>query len=386
MKTRIPLGTEADLTALYSYPNLPNADESLSATIQHWFDQTLQRDGVAEQIKATAILEDQQVYLELVAEENQQPVVSRYAERLQELLAIGQQALDQVIPELHKIGKWDPENTGQWRFFLPLGLAMVRQKSLQFFHYPPIRLLDPMRDYLNDPVPVRWEELLQVNGVSSEQASWLYETVVDATPIAAPDDQGSKKVDKSKYKYGLIPIEYFTTYQTDLVKLLLNSAENQEGYTIPIVIYGAHPREEFEEIFLKGTGQTLGINKVATAEIVPGKKTRVLSTNHPYRFYAQAQIDDKQPDKYYVGCGEIAPGHLDSVIALMKDDLAAAHWQVQMSNDPSQDPQVVLDAGIDYWRDANRTDQVRQLVEHQGSLFYPDPKALEFSFKIPKPA
>ena len=36
-------------------------------------------------------------------------------------------------------------------------MAMLNQKALLFFHYPPIRLLDTNEDYLNDPVPVRWK-------------------------------------------------------------------------------------------------------------------------------------------------------------------------------------------------------------------------------------
>ena len=77
------------------------------------------------------------------------------------------------------------------RFFLPLGMAMLNQKALLFFHYPPIRLLDTNQDYLNDPVPVRCEELLTANGVAAADLP-LFNTVMDATPIGAEDDQGSK--------------------------------------------------------------------------------------------------------------------------------------------------------------------------------------------------
>ena len=221
-----------------------------------------------------------------------------------------------------RAGKWDPEKTEKWRFFLPLGLPMVKQKSLQFFHYPPIRLLNPMQDYLQDPVPVRWEELLMANGLITKAQTRFYETVIDATPIAAPDDQGSKvPKNKDKFKYGLIPIEYFTQYQKDLVELLLNDSAFDSEFTIPIVIYGKHPREEFETVFLKDTDQKLGINKVAIAEIIPGKKTAVLAANHPYRFYAQGQIGDNS-NKNFVGSGELAPGKKEGVTAVMKADLA----------------------------------------------------------------
>ncbi|MCG8609660.1 MAG: hypothetical protein MI864_03910 [Pseudomonadales bacterium] len=385
MNSKIILGDVQAISELYSYPNIPGSTESLSDTVLHWFKQTLDRDGVSEHVQATVTLENDQVALELIgndADEDIAQVIALYSERLPALLQIGQNALNNVIPQLHKVDKWDPENTGQWRFFLPLGQAMARQKSVQFFHYPPIRLLDPMRDYLNDPVPVRWEELLQINGVESEQSSWRYETVVDATPIAAPDDQGSKKVDKTKYKYGLIPIEYFSEYQIELTRLMLNPAPGNLDFTVPVVIYGAHPRSEFEHLFLEGTGQKLGINKTALAKIVPNRKTAVLATNHPYRFYAQAQIDDKHPETGYVGSGQIAPGHMRSAVNLMKDDLAAARWQVRMAADPSLDPQETMTECIEYWQQDAQLKTVCQLTLHQGSLYYPDPNALQFCFKV----
>ncbi len=60
-------------------------------------------------------------------------------------------------------------------------------------------------------------------------------------------------------------------------------------------------------------------------------KTPVLGVNHPYRFYAQAQIDDDDPDTGYVGSGKIVPKNCEGVVQLMKKDLAAARWQVLMA-------------------------------------------------------
>ena len=325
MKVKINLGNEESVKLAFSYPNIPTKKQSLADTVLHWCEQMLERDGFkAKVVKAEIIIQEKDeqievkskeavvgpvnveakinlskshVYLQLEGDETLAADFAIYAERLPKLLNIGLKALNDVFPKLDKDGKWDPEDTGKWRFFLPLGLPMVKQKSLQFFHYPPIRLLDPMQDYLQDPVPVRWEELLMANGLITKAQTRFYETVIDATPIAAPDDQGSKvPKNKDKFKYGLIPIEYFTQYQKDLVELLLNDSAFDSEFTIPIVIYGKHPREEFETVFLKDTGQKLGINKVAIAEIIPGKKTAVLAANHPYRFYAQGQIGDN-PNK-----------------------------------------------------------------------------------------
>lgn len=285
-----------------------------------------------------------------------------------------------VIPKLKEEGKWDPENTGQWRFFLPHGLAMVSQRSLQFFHYPPIRLLDTMQDYLDDPVPVRWAELLEANGVKNDQEAWLYETVVDATPIAAPDDQGSKKSSKGDKHWGLIPIQYFPDYQKAMVKLLLNKSPTHSGHTIPIVVYGSHPREIFQDLYLGD--HKLGVNVAGTAEIIPGMKTPVLGVNHPYRFYAQAQIDDDNPSAGYVGSGKIVPKNCEGVVKLMKKDLAAARWQVLIANNPSLDPQALIQECEAYWDAPEQAADVCRLVLHEGSLLYPNLPALDFTYRL----
>lgn len=413
MKVKINLGDEPSVKLAFSYPNIPSDKKSLAETVLHWCTQMLERDGFsAKVVKAEVIVQEQDekievkskedvacsvnveakinlskshVYLQLEGDDPLAADFAIYAERLPKLLNIGLKALNDVFPKLEKAGKWDPEKTEKWCFFLPLGLPMVKQKSLQFFHYPPIRLLNPMQDYLQDPVPVRWEELLMANGLITKAQTRLYETVIDATPIAAPDDQGSKAPkNKDKFKYGLIPIEYFTQYQKDLVELLLNDSALDSEFTIPIVIYGKHPREEFETVFLKDTDQKLGINKVAIAEIIPGKKTAVLAANHPYRFYAQGQIGDNS-NKNFVGSGELAPGKKEGVTAVMKADLAAARWQILMADNPHKNPHDLIEECITYWNDEALSEQVNNLVAHQGSLFYPDPnsESLEFEFKVP---
>ena len=248
---------------------------------------------------------------------------------------------------------------------------MLNQRSLQFFHYPPIRLLEGTRDYLQDPVPTRWEELLEANGVANQPEARLYETVMDATPIAAEDDQGSKA--GGDPKWGLIPIQYFHDYQRAQVKLLLNATPNHAGYTVPIVVFGAHPRDTFSALY----NVKLGVNVVATAEILPGLKTPVLATNHPYVFYVNAQ-----------GFATVGSGHFistagcTSAAKTMLSDLAAARWQKLMADDPTQDPQAVLDACTTYWKDPARQGEVCALVQHQGSLFYADAASLDFSFKV----
>lgn len=380
----INLGSEETLRGVYSWPNIVGsgetlADTTLADTILHWFSQTLQRDEVVGLTPSIRIVNGRYT-LDLDGAPDRQLACTLYAARLPVFLAYGLNALENVVPKIVAAGKWnpDPTNPGDvWRFFMPLGLPMINQKSLQFFHYPPLRLLDPMRDYLNDPVPVRWEELLRANGVAKGSEA-LYECVMDATPIAAPDDQGSKKSSKGDPEWGLIPIQYFGDYQKSQVQLLLNAAPGQCGFTIPVVVYGAHPREVFNIVFKPDT--PVGVGVATSAGIHPGKRTAVLGSNHPYMFYAVAQGGDS------VGSGRIADGvSRVQLTDLMVKDLATARWQVLMAADPSQNPAAVISECTAYWSDPARSVTVQALIEHQGSLYYPDPSALTFTFKVPCP-
>lgn len=378
MSHSISLGAEDRVSLLYSYPNDPNGKSSLADTVLHWFNQTLERDGLANLgVRAAVRVEGGNYFLDLDGPESVANSFPEYDKRLTQFLDNGWDALTKVIPQLKAEGKWDPSPDPEpppyrpWRFFLPHGLALLNQRSLQFFHYPPIRLLEGTQDYLMDPVPVRWAELLEANGVSNDQEAWLYETVMDATPIAAADDQGSKK--GGDPKWGLIPINYFHEYQKSQVELLLNVSSSHPDYTIPIVVYGAHPRDTFAELY----NVKLGVNVAATAEIIPGKKTAVLGSNHPYVFYASAQGFET------VGSGHFkSQGDCQAAAKVMKTDLIVARWQKVMAEDPSQNPQTVLNDCTAYWSDPARAAEICALVQHQGSLSYPDPNSLKFQFNV----
>lgn len=379
----IELGTQERLKLLFSYPNTPSTTEVLADTIKHWFQQTLERDNLAARgARVTVHVKGPDYSLELEGPPELAASFRTYQERLPRFLDNGWDAFTRVIPRLIAEKRWDPSPTldgpkpyKPWRFFLTLGTALVHQRSLQFFHYPPIRLLEESRDYLKDPVPERCEELLRENGVAMEDVH-LYEAIVDAVPIAAEDDQGSKKSDKGTH-FGLIPIEDFSEYQMAQVRLLLNPAPNDARYTIPIVVYGSHPRQIFEKLY----GVALPFNSAATVEIIPGKKTPVMATNHPYRFYATVQGGDS------VGSGKILPDDSARTTAmeLMINDLAAARWQKVMADNPSLDPQAVLSDCRDYWRSPAQQGRVEALVLRQGSLTYPEGDSLAYSYSVSLP-
>ncbi|MCA9080514.1 MAG: hypothetical protein KDA58_08140 [Planctomycetaceae bacterium] len=353
----IDLGTRDELIQLYSWPNQPGSKESLPKTILHWFEKTLRNDGFTGAKAATAeVLTKGKTYqLQLTGPKG----IEGYAVRLPIFLDHGRAALKRIeeIKEEDKqraaaaqaAGKkqpknhWDPRGLGNWRFFMPHGLAMLNQRSIQFFHYPPIRLLETDRDYLQDPVPKRWEELLVANGVPQKDVE-LYECVMDAVPVGALDDEGSAKD-------GGMPIDDFAVYQTTQVDLLLGEP-NKAGYTMPIVVYGSSPRKRFFKSYKQGFPAAVVKAKAWNTEdpqrivIKPGSKTPVLAMNHPYSFFMDIQ------DKKGAHGEEFIPGvvmNWRGGIRRMLESLIAARWQRAMAADPSQDPKAVYKDCQTFW-------------------------------------
>ena len=388
---RIQIGKGDLLTQLFSFPNAATVSDTLAATVLYWFRQTLGNDGIDARASIEANASNDYT-LTLDADDALAPKLALYADRVPKFLANGRDAIAGSVSQIRADGKWDPISTDPppsyrpWRFFMPLGMAMVNQKSVQFFHYPPIRLLEQTRNYLEDPVPARCFELLQANGVPAGDLP-LYNTVVDGAPIAAEDNQGSMQQYKGKAvgdpTWGLIPINYFNAYQKAQVELLLNPVGS--AYTVPIVVYGAHPRQIFAKLYnidlgkpTKGSWQF--VPTPAIAEIIPGRKTPVLSANHPYNFYAEAQGFDT------VGSGQfLSADRCKSATDILRGDLSVARWQQTMAQDPSLPPADVFNSCTSYWNDPARAGEVCALVRHEASLKYSDPVTLAYSFALPLP-
>ena len=359
----VPLGAADNVAELYS--NTPKED--LAKTILHWFEQTLDRDGFkALGAQARVTTADDEYYLCVSGPAEMFPQLQAYKVRLRQFLLNGWRALG-TVAELEQEKRWDPEQTGNWRFFLPLGLPMINQRALQFFHYPPIRLLTN-RDYLHDPVPKRWEQLLEANGVAAKDVA-LYETVLDGAPIGAPDDAGP-----------LIPIDAFALYQNSQLRLLLRSDPTDSAFTIPVVVYGVpamYVLEKQYHINLDILVPQLAEDEKPKKAFVPGKKTAVLGANHPYHFFAQAQIDPVH--NKWIGSGQLGPGCGGAEI-LMVQDLIAACWQVGMASDPSKDPGTQLNDCTNRWTQPSRKEEICALVQHQGSLELEGPEDPKFDF------
>lgn len=368
----ITLGLTDDVAQVFSYPNVPGSRQSLPDTIKHWFDQTLQRDGFGADTSCDVGVSGDGVYY-LAIKGPDASVLDRYATLLPQFIKAGALGLG-TIRKIKALEPpiWDPKNDG-WRFMLPLGLPMINQKSVQLFHYPPMNLLNPLQDYLDDPVPARWAELLNANGLQDMAEIILLERLIDCAPVAASDDQGTL------ISPMLEPVDYFRDYQQALFSQMLNASATNPGYTIPMIVCGGPARDVFNQMF----GTNLGVNQAAAVRVVPGRTTAVLAANHPYRFYATAQGFDT------VGCGNMDKGSCARAQPIMHDDLIAARWQLLMSQDPTQDTNAVLASCTRYWNDPAQAAAVCAMVQHEGSLYYTvagDPSTYTFDVSLEQAA
>ncbi|MET1079888.1 MAG: phospholipase D-like domain-containing protein [Pseudomonas sp.] len=307
-EVRFDLGTTANLTALYSYPNSSNG-MSLKETLEHYLNQNLQRDQIAKGSAVVAIRTGNTYEVVLRGDSS---LVSSYQTALTAFYNSGTLAVS-AEQALRSANAWDVD---EWRLFLPHGLALKNQRSLQLLHFPPDYSLTE-QDYLNSSTSKRWEELLKLNAVPEEQLS-LHETILDIAPIAAPASAGST-LDAT--------YSYFEPYVLSMLKVLTKA--NQGGANaIPIVAYGGPVRT-----WLAGhyNLQGFGVNSVAQIEISPGVTSAVIGANHPsYIWYAT----------------QTSRAHTFDV---MEQDLISACWQQSMGNAPQQNPNSVMSSCTSDW-------------------------------------
>lgn len=361
----VPLGNALEVAACFSYPNIPGSSESLCDTIMHWVTQSLDRDGLIAQGVSARIETDSLTYtLYLSGSAAVSNQLLQYTKVLPQFLTncgLGILDMGNVIEANPAI--WDPQKNG-WRPMFPMGLPLINQRSAQLFHYPPMNLLDPSRDYLDDAVPTRWAELLQANGMANMSDIVLMERLIDCAPVAAGDDQGTY------ISQVLTPIDYFKDYQLAQFALMLTPSEANPAFTIPLIVCGGPPRAVFSSLF----NVTLGVNQALNVSIVPGLTTPVLGANHPYYFYAQAQ------GFATVGDGKMIAATCPKAQGIMQQDLVAARWQMVMATDPSQDSAAVLADCTSYWNAPAQAATICAMVQHEGTLFYPTGTPAVFTF------
>ena len=156
----VELGEIEDVQRLFSYP--PNCHEicflqqSLEETIAHYLQASISRDqldGLAVSIRT----EQEHIFVEIRGKE-----AAEYGDLIKSFVEVGQLAFKASL-QLSAEKQW----RYNWRFFLPLGLAMARHRTVQLLHFPPDYVLGLDQYYLSAHTTLRWAELLEANGVKS---------------------------------------------------------------------------------------------------------------------------------------------------------------------------------------------------------------------------
>lgn len=415
----------AELAELYSYEPGAPGQTTLDEQIEHFVRQTLLREGI--DVTVTSYSQDRKVSLSKsgISDAEQQQLwlyVREFEPRYVRMLRNAKDALA-VVPIIKARGPrvrqdekpWDPELSIHhrqelaWRPFFGHGLPIVEPRCVQLFHYPPLRLLQKYRDYLDDPVPRKVEILLVANqsfddllAQSDKPASELqnkppyrlalYERVIDSCPVAAPDDQGSKPVvdaqgqpicDENGVQFvGFMPYEDFLDYQRDELKLHLIPHATQGQYTIPMNIFGDPARLQFQKL----TGVQIDKEAVAARPVVgvanlmgSTLKTPYIAWWHPYEFYWRAHGRSSQT----IGGGKLImtqASRLD-IEGLLIDDLALAGFTLSMVENPGLGVEGTLKRHQQLWNSVERAPQVQALVRHLASFAETGEDKLGYEFR-----
>jgi len=306
-EVRFDLGTSANLTKLYSYPNSSNG-MSLKETLEHYLNQNLQRDHIPQGSAVVAIRTG--TTYETVIRGNS-AAVNSYQSALSSFFTNGNLAVT-AEQNIRNNSGW---NDAEWRLFLPHGLAITNQRTVQLLHFPPDYSLTE-QDYLNSSTSRRWEELLTLNNVPEEELTF-YEAILDIAPIAAPASEGSS-LDAT--------YSYFESYVLGMLSLLTKASTSN---AIPIVAYGGPVRNWLSNHY---NLQGFGVNSVAEIEIVTGVNAAVIGANHPsYIWYA---TENGRPYTFDI----------------MEQDLISACWQQSMGSNPQQNANTVMSGCTTTWQ------------------------------------
>ncbi|WP_148716543.1 hypothetical protein [Chitinolyticbacter meiyuanensis] len=337
----VPLGTTAQATALFSYPNClnqcPTPAPTLEDTIKHWLTLSMLRDGYGKGTLGV-VTKDGQVYAQLTG------VPADYGNVITGLLqsgAVGYTDAQGIV----NAGKWQSD----WHFFLPLGFAMQHNPTVQLLHFPPDTVMTQTQDYLQAATTKRWASLLVTNGVPQGSTD-PYQTIVDIAPIAAPASAGASL--EGVY-------DDFSNYT---VSLLAQWTAGPAGSAKPTVAFGAPARAWLAEYFKLSP---INVLTVSSFQPVAGRTVPVIGANHPsYIWYAS---DPKQ----YGGNQQKADA---AGIVVMGQDLTASCWQVTMAATPSGDPNGALASCQGKWP-ANSAPVCEQFYETIRNLSPADAKA-----------
>jgi len=348
----VDIGATADVRRLFSYP--PNCQEicflpqSLEDTVRLYLTSSLQRDMFSNSTISVRT-QDDRVLVQITGD-----AASKYGAPLKAFLGIGQNAFAASV-KINTDKKWHYN----WRFFLPLGLAMTQHKTVQLLHFPPDYVLERDQDYLSAHTTKRWAELLQENGVAAADTP-RYQTIVDIAPIAAPSNDG-------KNLEGVY--SYYDGYISGLLQLWLPL----DGHTArPMVAFGGPVRDWIKRRF----GVDLKVLSLTNLQLESGIRVATLATNHPSFIYNA--VDRLQSGNTPTN------EQMAMLMRIMQQDLIASNWQAMMGANPKADPKATLDACTQTWSNSTKQARICQLTYIQ--VFNKSPEeAAKSCAQLPKP-
>jgi hypothetical protein len=338
----IDLGNRATALLLFSYPNTGHEDQTPEQTIEHYFNDSLRREEIAG-FQVEAQMSDAACRVRISAAEAD--IVNQIARRYQAFFDIGKIGLQDVVA-FRESGKWD----AKWQFFLPLGVPIAFARAVEIMDFPPLTLISN-QDYLRSKTTSRWWELLILNGVSEADKA-LYSCILDIVPVAAPASDGVKLAQSGIYdgpfdQYGLPLLKALVGTQTPSVRR-------------PLIALGMPIRSWI----LRNWKLTLNVVEVGSITLDDGDACAVIASNHPSFFY-YAVHSNTGPNA--------AEKNLAAGLAVMKQDIVCAAWHAEMGRSPVGDPNQVLQASVEKWKD--RDAELLALVKKQAGI----PKPLEES-------
>ena len=335
------LGSWDEMADLFSWDASSGVD--LRDLIAHDINQTLERDGFIG--SWTDVFND---VADTITVKISAPFgdVSRYGKAIPAFIAaarIGFAAYSQHRAEILK---------AKLIFYLPVGLPMLKTKSVQLLHYPPYEART-YSDYLYSPTNRRWESLLGYNDYDLAGVT-LLERICDAVPLAGPGGDGTAPTSVEPYFY---------PYGKAMLGALLDQSSAR---TQPVVAYGSPAHEWLKSAFPAQVKRMPKLFSVLELRVGTGKAiTPVLCANHPSEFM---YFDKPLPSTN--GNGEKGKPKLPSkkwAFDIMIEDLIAARWQARMAERWDADPVKTLAEAKAYWDDNHK--RVEEIVAAQEEEF-----------------
>lgn len=246
----------------------------LAATIRHFTQQSIDNAGLSEKIKIREVNAQPGKKVSIIITGTDKNLLKNFASMHKSFLndANAGKALAAIKSCQNTPDCWEPLiGDSPWSFYLPLGLAMINQKIVNYLNYPPGDALTSA-DYLNNFTMKRWNRVIASTGIKNHN---LYDTIVDARPIAAPGSGQSEFMPDIK--------TFFNEYNVALIQLLSDPpTNNSRTYTLPVMVLGSDARKAWAEIIGKPFDKEAKLPYVGT-NTIPGanKKTSWIATNHP---------------------------------------------------------------------------------------------------------